>query len=154
VRLVVARRLAALAVAAALGIGTPVYLIAVAPREHGVDELAAFDAEVGYLHKLLGPGAVVGLGLNEATTADPTSTTPEEHDRIDHAQYALAPALVRALPLRACLSQGPAACGADGVTHAVLLDVTPDVAEAFARRLGFRPVSARPGVVFLSRTAP
>jgi hypothetical protein len=154
VRLVVARRFAALAVASALGVGTPAWRIASVPREQGVDAIASLDAEVGDLHKLLGPGAVVGLGLNDATTADPTSSTPEEHDRIDHAQYAFAPALVRGLPLRSCLAPGPTACGIDGLTHAVLLDVTPDVAEAFARRLGFRPVSTRPGVVLLSRTAP
>jgi hypothetical protein len=154
VRLVVARQLAALAVATAVGVGTPASWIAGASREQGVDELASFDAVAGDFHKLLGPGAVVGLGLNDATTADATSTTPAEHDRVYYAQYALAPALVRGLPVRSCLVQGSAACGADGITHALLLDVTPKTAEAFARCLGFRQISARPGVVFLSRTAP
>jgi hypothetical protein len=153
-RLAAARRIAALVVAAASGIGTPALLLTRAPQGDLLEGIASFETALGPLHEVLGPGAVVGLGLNDATTADPTGTSPEEYDRLYFAQYALAPALVLPIPLRACVEQGPAACGADRVTHLILLDVTPDGAALLSRRLGFRPVSEAPGFVFLARTPP
>jgi hypothetical protein len=154
VRLAAARRIAALAVAAVAGVATPALLVARAPRDAGPDEIAAFDAALGDLHKALPPGAVVGLGLNGAAGADPTVTSPDEFDRLYLAQYALAPALVRPIVLRACLEQGPAACGVGRVSHLVLLDATPDLVQAVAGRLGFEPVSVRPGLALLARAVP
>jgi hypothetical protein len=149
-----ARRIAALAAAAVAGIGTPALLLAGAPRDARLDEIAELDAEFGDLHKLLPPGAIVGLGVNGATGADPTATSPDEFDRVYLAQYALAPALVHPLAVRACLEQGPAACGARHVTHLVLLDLAPGAVELVAGRLGFEPVSVRPGLALLARTGP
>jgi hypothetical protein len=149
-----ARRIAALAAAAVAGIGTPALLLARAPRDAGLDEIAEFDASFGDLHKLLPPGAIVGLGMNGAIGADPTATSPDEFNRVYLAQYALAPALVRPLAVRACLEQGPAACGARHVTHLVLLDLTPEADQHVAGRLGFEPVSVRPGLVLLGRMGP
>jgi hypothetical protein len=150
VRLAAPRRIAAITIAAVVGVGTPALLLSRAPRDAALDEIARFDAAYGGLRTLLPPGAVVGLGLG-GSSADPAVISADEYDRLYLAQYTFAPALFRPLRVRTCLEQGLAACGAGEITHLVLLDAPPSAVRMVAGRLDLEPVSVGPGLTLLAR---
>jgi hypothetical protein len=141
-----ARKLAALAVVAALGLGNPVlHFVRPTPRPGG-DVAAWADEAYAGLRTTLRAGERIGVLVG--------SGNPNLDGALSmSAQYALAPAVVEPIYLADCLSDGGKRCRLELIDRVAVVAPPQELIGIVEQRLGLIPAGSVGGVLLLEKRA-